>query len=76
MTFDVAFMKDGIHLLYSDDYGTHVKTIFIPHIAASRAMAEGNYEFEHQERDIYSYLLEHGYSLQGLYTRNPIAIQN
>lgn len=76
MTFDVAFMPDGIHLFYIDDDVTHAKTIFIPHIAASRAMAEGNYDVEHQERDIYRYLLDHGYSLQGLYSRNPIAIEN
>lgn len=76
MTFDVAFMPDGIHLFYIDDDVTHAKTIFIPHIAASRAMAAGDYEFEHQERDIYKYLLDHGYSLQGLYSRNPIAIEN
>ena len=76
MTFDVEFLHDGIHLTETDDYGHTVKAMILPHIAASRAMAAGDYEVEHQERDIYSYLLDHGYSLQGLYTRNPIAIQN
>lgn len=76
MTFDVEFLHDGIHLTETDDYGSTVKTIIITHIAASRAMAAGDYEFEHQERDICRYLLGHGYSLQGLYSRNPIAIHN
>ena len=76
-TFDVFFTSEGIELETAVDYHGYTRhTGKIPHIPASEAMAEGNYDFPHQERDIVNHMLEHGLSIHGLYAEDTIATTN
>ena len=76
-TFDVFFTSEGIEFETLEDHNGYTRhSGMIPHIPASEAMAEGNYDFPHQERDIINHMLENGLSIHGLYAEDTTATTN
>lgn len=69
--YDVAILEKSIWLLDPDGGAPNTK---IPPIDATRALATGDYDRPHIERDISRHFKNYGYSIHGILARDTIAI--